>query len=247
MELQVFFRRYYKRFMQNILITGSKGFIGSRLSKNIKAIGIDFRDGHNLITTDLPKSIDIIYHLAAQSSVEASWYDPVHDMDNIRMTARLVKKYPYTKIIYAASAATPTTSPYGFSKWASAEYIKNFHKNYVICTLPNVYGQKGGRSVVDIFKDNDHITIFGDGKQTRSYVHVDDIVVALILAKDWDVGQYYLGDGKPLSVLDIFQMKKNIPSVVYYASARREERESVLENTTPNWKPTIKLKDYINE
>ena len=73
------------------LITGHKGFIGSRLFKRLKAVGIDIKNGHNLITTELPKDIDIIYHLAAQSSVEASWHDPIHDMDNLRMTARLVK------------------------------------------------------------------------------------------------------------------------------------------------------------
>lgn len=226
----------------SILICGHKGFIGSRLFKKLKAVGIDIKDGHNLITTELPKDIDVIYHLAAQSSVEASWQDPVNDMDNIRMTARLVKEYPDAKIIYTASSATPTTSPYGFSKWACAEYIKNFHKNYVICTLPNVYGQKGGKSVVDIFKDSKEVTIYGDGKQTRSYVHVDDIVEALILAKDWEIGEYSLGDGKATSVLDLAEDK-----YAKFALARRESKEAVALNTTPNWEPKINVIDYLHE
>lgn len=228
--------------MNRILITGHKGFIGSRLFKKIKAIGIDIKNGHNLITTELPKNIDVIYHLAAQSSVEASWKDPVHDMDNIRMTARLVKEYPNAKIIYTASSATKDTSPYGFSKWASAEYIKNFHKNYVICVLPNVYGEKGGKSVVDIFKDNDEVVIYGDGKQTRSYVHVDDIVEALILAKDWEKGEYFLGDGKATTVLELAKGKK-----IMFAPTRKEAREAVAPNTTPNWKPSINILDYLYE
>ena len=225
-----------------ILITGSAGFIGSRLFKKIKAVGIDIKDGHNLITTELPKDIDIIYHLAAQSSVEASWHDPIHDMDNIRMTARLIKEYPNAKIIYTASAATAHTSPYGFSKWTSDLYIRYFHKNYVICTLPNVYGEKGGKSVVDIFKYNDEVTIYGDGKQTRSYVHVDDIVEALILATGWEVGEYSLGDGKATSVLDLVGGKKK-----EFAPARKEAREAVLNNTTPNWAKKINVFDYLNE
>lgn len=227
--------------MSNILITGSKGFIGSRLSEKIDNIGIDVREGHNLITTELPKNIDLIYHLAAQSSVEASWHDPVHDMDNIRMTARLVKEYPTAKIIYVASSATPTTSPYGFSKWVSAEYIKNFHENYVICTLPNIYGQKGGRSVVDIFKGQDEVTIYGDGEQRRSYVHVDDIVRALILAREWENGEYTLGDGDPISVLELAEGK-----IVKFVPARKEARDTVLENTTPNWKPNISVFTYLH-
>ena len=226
--------------MQNILITGHKGMIGSRLFKKIKAVGIDIKDGHNLITTELPKDIDIIYHLAAQTSVESSWSDPVFDSNNLRMTTRLVKEYPNAKIIYTASAATPTTSPYGFSKWASGEYIKNFHKNYVICVLPNVYGEKGGKSVVDIFKENDEVIIYGDGKQTRSYVYVDNIVEALILAKEWEKGEYSLGDGKATTVLELAEGKK-----IKFAPARKEAREAVLENTTPNWKPKISVFDYM--
>ena len=225
------------------LICGHKGFIGSLLFKKIKAVGIDIKNGHNLITTELPKDIDIIYHLAAQSSVEASWQDPVNDLDNIRMTARLVKEYPNAKIIYTASAATPTTSPYGFSKWASAEYIKNFHKNYIICTLPNVYGEKGGKSVVDIFKENDEVVIYGSGQQTRSYVHVDDIVEALILAKDWEIDEFFLGSGEAVSVLELAKGKK-----IKFAPARKEAMEAVVQNFTPSeskWKPKINVFDYL--
>ena len=75
-----------------ILITGHKGWIGSKLYQELPdAVGVDFREGMNLLTCDLPENIDLIYHLAAQSSVESSWHDPLHDLDNIRITARLVK------------------------------------------------------------------------------------------------------------------------------------------------------------
>ena len=224
----------------HILVSGHKGMIGSRLFEKVGGVGIDIKEGHNLITTDLPKDIDIIFHLAAQSSVEASWQDPVHDMDNVRMTARLVKEYPKAKIIYTASSATKETSPYGFSKWAAGEYIKNFHKNYIICVLPNVYGEKGGKSVVDIFKENDEVTVYGDGKQTRSYIHVDDIVKALSLAIYWKKGKYYLGDGKATSVLQLADGKE-----IEFAPARKEAYEAVPFNTTPNWEPKINVFDYL--
>src|SRR3990167_8374704 len=227
-----------KNFIMSILLTGSEGFIGKRLQKKLKGRveRIDFKLGLDLISCPLPDEIDIIYHLAAQTSVESSWYDPVFDSNNIRMTARLVKEYPDAKIIYTASAATPTTSPYGFSKWVAGEYIKNFHKNYVICTLPNVYGEKGGKSVVDIFNEQDEVAIYGDGEQTRSYVHVDDIVEALILAKDWDKGIWALGDGKATSVLELAKGKK-----IKFTESRKEARESVLTNKTPNWPAKINV------
>ena len=226
-----------------ILVTGYSGYIGSLLFEELDSVatGVDLKDGMNLITCDLPKDIDVIYHLAAQSSVESSWHDPVYDADNLRMTIRLVKEYPNARIIYANSAAakSPIMSPYGFSKWASGEYIKTFHKDYVICTFPNVYG-RNDKSVVDIFKNLDEVTIYGDGLQLRDYVHVDDIVEGLLSAIDWPKGEYEMGSGIATSVLDLAKGKK-----INFAPARKEARESVLTNNTPNWFSTIKVLEYL--
>lgn len=237
--------------MIGILITGHKGFIGSILWNKLKhqfedlryckLYGIDIKEGQNLISCDFPNGIDVIYHLAAQSSVEASWHDPMHDMDNIRMTVRLIKEYPEAKIIYANSAAAQNpVSPYGFSKWASGEYLKRFHKNWVSCVFPNVYG--GEKSVVDIFKGKEEVTVYGDGLQLRDYVHVDDIVDGLILAIDWNIGEYFMGSGKSTTVLELAKGKK-----IKFEPARKEARESVLKNTTPNWKPIKNVIEYIND
>lgn len=225
------------------LITGSRGYIGSLLFKRTGDIGIDLQDGLNLLTCDLPKDVSVIYHLAAQSYVTSSFEDPLHDLDNIRITARLVKEYPRAKIIYANSAAArePIMSPYGFSKWVAAEYIKRFHDNYVICTFPNIYG-RNTKSVVDIFKNSQEVTIYGDGEQTRDYVHVDDIVDGLLKARFWPKGEYEMGSGIQTTVLELAEGK-----TVNFKPPRREARESVLRNTTPDWKVTIKVKDYLND
>ena len=225
------------------LITGHRGYIGSLLFEQIGGVGIDLKQGLNLLTCDLPEGIEVIYHLAAQSFVESSWHDPVHDMDNLRLTARLVKQYPKAKIIYANSAAakTPIMSPYGFSKWASAEYLKTFHDNYVICTFPNVYG-KNDKSVVDIFKKSWNVVVYGDGTQLRDYVHVDDIVEGLIKAKHWEKGEYEMGSGIATSVLELANGKN-----INFAPARKEARESILKNTTPDWQPIIKVLEYIHD
>ena len=221
------------------LITGYRGWIGGKLFKEMGGLGLDVREGDNVISCTLPE-VDVVFHLAAQSSVEASWRDPVHDSDNLKMVVRLVHAYPQAKIIYTNSAASlDRSSPYGFSKWACAEYLKQFHKNYVICTLPNVYGE-GSRSVVDIFKERDTVTIYGSGKHTRDYVHVDDIVKGLIKAKDWEKGEYQLGSGKATSVLQLAEGKE-----VLFSDARKESKDSTLKNTTPNWEPEIDLFDYM--
>lgn len=228
--------------MSNILITGYKGQIGSRLAKFFSDyIGIDTKDGKNLLTCDLPEEIDIIFHLAAHAPVEWSWNDPVRTIENITSTVRLATQYPNAKIIFASTGASlePQNSPYAFSKWACNEYLKKFHNNAVILYFPNIYGLP--RSVVDIFKGKDEVIVYGDGLQTRDYVHVDDIVRALIKAQDWPTGEYFLGSGKKTSLLELAEGK-----VVNFKEARKEQRESVLPNTTPNWEPTVDVLEYIN-
>jgi nucleoside-diphosphate-sugar epimerase len=96
--------------------------------------------------------------------------------------------------------------------------------------------------VVDIFKNKDEVIIYGDGEQTRDYVHVDDIVSGLYKAQDWEAGEYFLGSGVKTNLLQLAEGK-----VVHFKPARKEARESVLPNTTPNWKPTINVLDYIND
>lgn len=224
----------------NILITGNSGNIGSKLSILFDTfIGIDTKDGKDLLTCELPKDIDIIYHLAAHAPVEDSWKDPVRTMQNLSSTVRLAHQYPNAKIIFATSVASiDPVSPYGFSKWACNQYLKTFHDNAVILYFTNIFGLP--RSVVDIFKGKDEVVIYGDGLQTRDYVHVDDIVSGLYKAKNWEPGEYYMGSEIATNLLELAEGK-----TVHFKPARREARESVLPNNTPNWKPTINVLEYI--
>lgn len=224
------------------LITGHRGFIGSLLAKRFPgAIGIDLQDGKDLLTCDLPET-DLIYHLAAQSSVEGSWADPVHDSDNFKMTVRLAHRYPKAKIVYASSAAAlgPIVSPYGFSKKISGDYLSQFHGKTVTCVFPNIYG-RGSRSVVDLFKGSRQVTVYGNGLHVRDYVHVDDIVEGLLKAKDWPPGRYLMGSGVPTSVLQLAEGRE-----IEYAPSRNEIAESYMPNTTPDWKPTTNVFDYLH-
>lgn len=224
-----------------IVITGSEGFIGKRLQKVIGGIGIDLRLGLNILTCHLPDA-DVIYHLAAQSDVVPSWEDPLHDLNNIRITARIAHRYPEAKIIYANSCASlDPESPYGFSKKASGEYLEKFHTNTVNCIFPNIYGP-GSRSVVDKFKGMEEVTVYGDGLQTRDYVHVDDIVKGLVLAQDWEPGKYFMGSGRSTTVLDLAEGK-----YVDFQPARAEAHDVIVPNTTPNWKPAINVIEYLHD
>lgn len=222
------------------MITGSHGFIGSKLREKIpEAICLDLENGNDLMKCKLPKDVDVIYHLAAQTSVEKSWENPLKDSYNYNMTVRLAQSYPDAKIIFAQSAAAlEASSPYGLSKLVSGRFLQRFHKNLVVCMFPNVYG--GGQGVVDLFKGKDEVTIYGDGEQVRDFVHVDDITEGLLKAQNWPTGEYFMGSGRGTKIKDLAVGKR-----VITAPQRKEIKESILPNTTPDWKPVINVMDYI--
>jgi UDP-glucose 4-epimerase len=107
-------------------------------------------------------------------------------------------------------------APYGLSKWCAEQYCEIFTRLHGLSTVSlrygNVYGPRqdplGEAGVIAIFcgklLDGGRATIFGDGKQTRDYVYVDDVVDANMRAAETDTtGPINIGLGKQRSVLDI--------------------------------------------
>lgn len=224
-----------------ILVSGSEGFIASKLCAVLHVLGhevIRYDRKINSKFEDLP-DVDLVFHLAAQTNVQYSMTHAEEDAtDNIMLTLKMLERYPNTRIIYPASASSlDIQSPYGLSKKVATDYIKLLHKDYVIVMFPNIYGP-GGFGAINKFYESEVITIFGDGKQTRTIVHVDDVVKALVQAIEWDNGEYSLG-GQVLSINEIAD-KIGKPKL-YKEGYKGEIFASVLENTTPDWEPTILL------
>ena len=114
-------------------------------------------------------------------------------------------------------------SPYGLSKYLAEQYLELYHQlyllNYTSLRYGNVYGPRqdphGEAGVVVIFTqamlEGKQPQIFGDGRQERDFVYVDDVVEANICAIDWgDHGAFNIGTGKSTSVNRIFELLKDI-------------------------------------
>ncbi len=256
----------------NILITGDRGFIGTHLVNKLqekvketekepsekqyniavadKLSGADLTERETFAKLDkwedFNGDFDIIFHLAGQTSVQDSIKDPVQDAkDNILTMVGLIKHYPKAKIIYCNSVASEkVTSPYGMSKGVARDYLKTFHNKYAICNLANVYGE-GGKGVVDIFKGLEKVGINGDGNQKRTFVHVEDVVEALIKAMNWDTGEYYLGGTEPVTINELAEMTGK--PIARMPELKGEIKESVVPNTTPDWSAIRTVKDYLQE
>jgi UDP-glucose 4-epimerase len=107
-------------------------------------------------------------------------------------------------------------APYGLSKYCAENYCELFTRLHGLSTVSlrygNVYGPRqdplGEAGVVAIFcgklLERERPTIFGDGKQTRDYVFVGDVVEAnLKAATSPATGAFNIGRGVQTSVLDI--------------------------------------------
>ena len=107
-------------------------------------------------------------------------------------------------------------APYGLSKFCAEQYCEIFTRMHGLSTVSlrygNVYGPRqdplGEAGVIAIFcgklLEGGRATIFGDGRQTRDYVYVDDVVEANLRAAESDAGgAINIGLGKEKSVLDI--------------------------------------------
>jgi UDP-glucose 4-epimerase len=227
----------------NILITGDKGYIGSRLKKALNKVfkdgghtvyGLDHRDGLDLLSAPLPE-VDLVYHLAAQAGAIPSMQDPIWDArNNILGTIRIAQHYKNTKIIYVTSGgALDPESPYGLSKKTGEEYLRMLHNNTVICRLSSVYGEKD-RGVVDNFIRFEKCVVFGDGSAVRDFVHVDDVVRGLVMAAKWDKDEYHMGSGIGTTVREIAEATGK--PIEYREARSGEKQEAVLQNTTPHAK-----------
>ena len=154
-------------------------------------------------------------------------------------------------------------NPYSVTKVAGEELCKMYTELFGLKTITfryfNVYGDrqctKGQYApVIGLFLKQKTagkaMTVVGDGLQTRDYTNVQDVVAANISAMSVKEGFgeiYNVGTGKEHTILDIVKMiggkHKFIPERIgesRFTRADISKTKKVL-----NWKPTIKLKEYL--
>lgn len=165
-----------------ITLTGSEGFIGSHI--NFANERVDIKVKRKDVCFLNYYGGGVVIHLAAISSVQWSMNNLATTMHvNVAGLAKVIevcKKFNKRLIFASSSSVVDPKSPYALSKLWGEELIKQSGlKDYVILRLGNVYGDGDDKSAIHKFLTKPEITIFGDGKQKRSFIHVDDVVAAL--------------------------------------------------------------------
>ena len=252
---------------RSALVTGGAGFIGSHMVDRLleegyrviivddlssgKLKNVNHRATFHHMSITRPALLDVfnrekpdlVFHMAAQSSVSRSTKDPILDSEiNVLGTLRLLdaaRRSGVDKVIYSCTggalygepmmtpcpddAPVAPISPYGMSKYVAEQYLEYYRRQYLVnytsLRYGNVYGPRqdpaGEAGVVAIFiaamLKGSRPIIFGDGRQERDFVAVDDVVEANMAAIDRGNGKAMnIATGELTSINYIFETLKEI-------------------------------------
>jgi UDP-glucose 4-epimerase len=196
----------------NIVILGSKGFLGSSLVKIFgfhNCLGIQ---DVNLLKDLLPTKCDVLINCAGASNVPSSFVDPANDLEKnvvlvmeILEMIRLSGNYNvrFVNLSSAAVYGNPSVlpiqeshscqpiSPYGSHKMMAEDLCRYYNRCFGIKTLSlrifSAYGI-GQRKMLlwdlhqKIRNSNGEIILFGTGNESRDFIHTEDIYRQLILS-----------------------------------------------------------------
>ena len=164
------------------------------------------------------------------------------------------------------TAQTNPITPYGASKLAVEKYARAFCLTYGISPISlryfNVYGERQKNNpysgVIAIFVGNllrnKRNVVFGDGKQTRDFIHVSDVAVANLSAMEFRNGRDYeinIGTGIPTSINDLHALlveitKSNADNPIRKPRRTGDIRDSCADikraETLLRFKPKVALK-----
>jgi Nucleoside-diphosphate-sugar epimerases len=193
--------------------------------------------------SELLVDVDVVYHQAAQAGVRPSWGKGFLDYTerNINATQIILEAaidapnlkrlvYASTSSIYGDAETFPTpetvcpqpVSPYGITKLAAERLGKLYHQNFgVPCVYLRYFTVYGPRQRPDMafhkfFKwilQDQPISIYGDGQQTRDFTFISDAVAANLLAAivPLAVGEVFnIGGGSRVVLAEVINIMEGI-------------------------------------
>lgn len=166
----------------------------------------------NVASDDLEclRGMDAVFHMAASPDVRSSADSPEDGFRNNVLatfnTLEACRKLDIKQVVFASTSTvygevdvipTPEDYPtkpisnYGASKLACEAYLSSYSSSYgikaTVLRYANIYGERSTHGVAFDFyhklkKNSEVLEILGDGKQEKSYLHIDDCISASIAA-----------------------------------------------------------------
>lgn len=230
-----------------------------------------------------------VIHLAANTGVVPSINNPHADCEaNVLGTLNTLEAARInqcTRLIFASSGAPVgecpppvhenlpcrPASPYGASKLAGEGYCSAYYHSFNLETIclrfSNVYGPGSTHksSVVAKFLakilGGEPIEVYGDGNQTRDFIHVDDLIAAIILACEiprCNERILQISTGQETSINQLVELLRDLTGELGYQVSRqasgklagevmRNFAAPTLAQETIGWKAAIQLKQGLRD
>ena len=222
----------------NCYVTGAAGFIGSHLVDRLLALGhqvvgvdnfalgkrenlapalkhpkfvfqeLDVNDFDSTHAFLKQRPIDMVWHMAANSDIQAGGREPEIDLRLTFLTTfntvKLMQALGISQIVFASSSAIYGDYPgvlhedagplfpissYGAMKLASegvlSAALERFLKRVWIFRFPNVVGSRATHGAIYDFiqklrKNPAELEVLGDGTQEKPYLHVSELIDAML-------------------------------------------------------------------
>lgn len=242
-----------ERLIEKLLIEGYPVVALLRSPKKLptgsKVVTGDLLDSKSL--HPFVDSVDTVIHLAARQL-------PPEDLffqDNVVATKNLIEvmmQYQIKQMIYLSSVAVygdqeekihqesdichPTTM-YGLTKYLAetlCQYWQTKTSSTVTILRPfNIYGKNSEKGVIynmiSQIKENKPIMIYGNGKQKRDFLFVDDVISAITVSLQKEKnGIYNLGSGINTSLLELVSLLKKVAPYEVTTEFKKSESGKTL-------------------
>ncbi|AEC51261.1 UDP-glucose 4-epimerase [Pyrococcus sp. NA2] len=254
------------------------------IPENVKFVEADVRDYEKI--ADIIREADYVFHEAAQISVEESIRDPVFTEEvNVIGTINVLRALAEGegKLIFASSAAVygdpielpikedselRPISPYGITKLTGEHYCRVYYELYgvpiVVLRYFNVYGPRQSSAyagVISIFMERairgEPLIIYGDGKQTRDFIFVKDVVDAnlLVAKKERANGEVFnVATGRETMIIDlalkVIELSSSPSQIIFYPPRPGDIKRSVADIgkiRKLGFKPKYSLEEGLKE
>jgi nucleoside-diphosphate-sugar epimerase len=239
---------------------------------------------HDADLAKLLDGVTHVFHLAAQAGVRKSWGSDfrTYTRNNVDATQKLLEACvgrPLVRFVHASSSsvygdrapipmredALPRpVSPYGVTKMAAEQLGYLYHVNYAVPAVAmryfTVYGPRQRPDMafhrfIRAALDDQPITMYGDGEQTRDFTYVADAVAATLAAGERGVPgtAYNIGGGARVSmnhVLTIIEGIAGRPLKVNREGTQKGDMRDTYADTSLARKdlgfvPTVSLEEGI--
>lgn len=184
------------------LLTGNVDKLPSKELSNWKFIRGDVNNYRDIAAVMLAYQFDYVFHYAALVGVKRTLDNPkmvLDDIEGIKNVLDLAKNTGVKRVFFSSSSevygepveipqheeTTPLNSrlPYAIVKNLGEAFLKSYYQeyglNYTIFRFFNTYGPNQSidfvvAKFINLALKNDDITIYGEGKQTRTFCYIDD-------------------------------------------------------------------------